>query len=364
MTSKRGYPWPNWGWAAAIGGVGAALWAIGWAVDPASRVLGAWLAAFVFWLGLPLGALGIMMIHDLAGGAWGDVLRRPLASIAAILPIFALLAIPILVGLPALYPWARGDGSATPSTPANAWYLNPVFFVVRTVIYFAIWIALEFMVRRPRGSGRGVRIAVPGVILFALTVTFASVDWLSSLDPRFSSSAYGMMVGAGILLSGLAAAVLIAVRHVSDPRALASCGNLLMTGILAWAYIVFMQFLIVWEENLTDEIPWYLRRLGHGWDRLALAVVVGHFALPFMLLLWRRVKSSQIGLAVVCAILLVAHLLDAWWLVLPDLIPSAGLGWGAPAAVVAIGGAALAFGIWREGRIASGGHLAAEAGHG
>jgi hypothetical protein len=86
--------------------------------------------------------------------------------------------------------------------------------------------------------------------------------------------------------------------------------------------------------------------------------------LPFMLLLWRRVKSSQIGLAVVCAILLVAHLLDAWWLVLPDLIPSAGLGWGAPAAVVAIGGAALAFGIWREGRIASGGHLAAEAGHG
>jgi hypothetical protein len=361
---RRSHSWPAWGWAAAIGAIGAALWAVGCVIDPASRVLGAWLAAFVFWLGLPLGALGIAMIHDVGGGAWGDVLRRPLEAIAATLPIFALFVIPVVVGLSALYPWARVEGSAAPSVPGNAWYLDPVFFVLRTVTYFAIWIVLTFIVRRPLGTARRVRVGAAGLILFALTVTFASFDWMSSLDPGFSSSAYGMMVGAGILTSGLAVAVLIAARRGACPQALASCGNLLLTGILVWAYIAFMQFLIVWEENLADEVPWYLRRIAHGWDLLAVAIVLGHFGVPFVLLLWRRVKSSRSGLAVVCAIILFAHLLDIWWLVLPDLIPSSGLRWEAPAAAVAIGGAALAFGIWREGRIASAGRLTTETGHG
>jgi hypothetical protein len=358
MTSRFavGQPsWPPWSWAAASGVLGAALWAIGWIAEPASRVLGAWLAAFVFWLGLPLGALALIMIHDLVGGAWGDMLRRPLAAIAATLPIFALLVVPIVAGLSSLYPWARAASPGAPS-PGNAWYLDPVFFIARTVSYFTIWIVLTWLLRRPLDHGRRMRIAAAGLILFALTLTFASFDWMSSLDPGFDSSAYGLMVGAGVLTSGLAAAVLIAAPRMPDAQTLAACGNLLPTGILLWAYIAFMQFLIVWEENLADEIPWYVRRLGHGWALLALAVAVGHFGLPFLLLLWRRIKTSRVGLALVCALLLVAHLLDMWWLVLPDLAPSAGPGWSAPAATLAIGGAAVAFGMWRAGRMAGARH--------
>jgi hypothetical protein len=353
--------WPAWRWAAASGAVGAALWAIGWAVEPASRVLGAWLAAFVFWLGLPLGAVALTMIHDLVGGPWGITLRRPLAAIAATLPIFPLVIIPVLAGLAALYPWARPGAS---SASGNAWYLDPVFFVVRTAIYFAIWIVLMRVARRPLDDEYRVRSAAAGLILFALTVTFASFDWMSSLDPEFNSSAYGMMVGIGILTSGLAAAVLIAARRVSDTQTLATCGNLVLTGVLLWTYIAFMQFLIVWEENLTDEIPWYTRRLAHGWQVLAVLVVIGHFVVPFLLLLWRRVKTSRLGLPLVCGLLLLAHLLDVWWLVLPDLMPAAGPGWSTPAATLAIGGAAIAFAMWRDDRIVATRQPLAEAHHG
>jgi hypothetical protein len=358
------HPWPAWGWAAASGVIGAALWAIGWTIEPPARVLGAWLAAFVFWLGLPLGAVALIMIHDLVGGAWGNTLRRPLAAIAATLPIFALIVIPVLAGVSALYPWARPVGPGASSAPGNAWYLDPVFFVARTAIYFAIWIALMRVARRPLDDQYRVRSAAAGLILFALTVTFASFDWMSSLDPEFNSSAYGMMVGIGVLTSGLAAAVLIAARRIPDTQTLSICGNLLLTGVLLWAYVAFMQFLIVWEENLTDEIPWYMRRLAHGWQLLAAIVVIGHFVLPFLLLLWRRVKASRLGLPLVCGMLLLAHLLDIWWLVLPDLMPAAGPGWSTPAATLAIGGAAIAFAMWRDDRVAARRQPLAELHHG
>jgi hypothetical protein len=311
---------------------GGGVCALGLGIDP-EAVLRGWLAGWAFWIGFPVGALMLLLAHDLTGGRWGDAAKAPLKALATTLPVAALAFIPILFSLPNLYPWARPEEA---EKLANTFYLNTPFFLARSAVYFVAWALLAVL------AGRGTSFAAPGLIVMGVTATFASFDWMMSIEPEWGSSIYGLLVISGALLAALAAAALVPAGE----NARRDLGSLLTAGILLWAYLSFMQFLIVWEGDLPSEITWYLKRLEGGWGWAALAIVLGQGLLPFLALLWPPIKRSRWGLASVCGLLLAAHLLESWWLVLPGFdVPE--MTWFAPAATLAIGGLSAALFTWR-----------------
>jgi hypothetical protein len=311
---------------------GGAVCAIGLDIDR-EAVLRGWLAGWAFWIGFPVGALMLLLAHDLTGGRWGDAAKVPLKALATTLPVAALAFIPILFSLPLLYPWARPEEARH---LANTFYLNTPFFLARSAVYFVAWALLAVL------AGRGTSFAAPGLIVMGVTATFASFDWLMSIEPEWGSSIYGMLVISGALLTALAAAALMPAGE----NARKDLGSLLIAGILLWAYLSFMQFLIVWEGDIPTEITWYLKRTEGGWGWAAVAIVLGQGLLPFLALLWPPIKRSRWGLATVCGLLLAAHLLESWWLVLPGFKAS-GMTWFAAAATLAIGGFSAALFTWR-----------------
>ena len=311
---------------------GGAVCALGLGIDR-EAVLRGWLAGWAFWISFPVGALMLLLAHDLTGGRWGDAAKVPLKALATTLPVAALAFIPILFSLPLLYPWARPEEARH---LANTFYLNTPFFLARSAVYFVAWALLAVL------AGRGTSFAAPGLIVMGVTATFASFDWLMSIEPEWGSSIYGMLVISGALLTALAAAALMPAGE----NARKDLGSLLIAGILLWAYLSFMQFLIVWEGDIPTEITWYLKRIEGGWGWAAIAIVLGQGLLPFLALLWPPIKRSRRGLAAVCGLLLAAHLLESWWLVLPGFdVPE--MTWFAPAATLAIGGLSAALFTWR-----------------
>jgi hypothetical protein len=329
MTAKSRMAYAASSVAALAGG---AVCGLGLGIDQ-EAVLRGWLAGWAFWIGFPVGALMLLLAHDLTGGRWGDAAKVPLKALATTLPVAALAFIPILLSLPNLYPWARPEEA---TKLANTFYLNTPFFLARSAVYFVAWALLAVL------AGRGTSFAAPGLIVMGVTATFASFDWLMSIEPEWGSSIYGMLVISGALLTALAAAALMPAGE----NARKDLGSLLIAGILLWAYLSFMQFLIVWEEDLPTEISWYLKRIKGGWGWAAIAIVLGQGLLPFLALLWAPIKRSRRGLAAVCGLLLAAHLLESWWLVLPG-IDGTGMTWFAPAATLAIGGLSVALFVWR-----------------
>ena len=311
---------------------GGAVCALGLPIDR-EAVLRGWLAGWAFWIGFPVGALMLLLAHDLTGGRWGDTAKAPLKALATTLPVTALTFVPILLSLPLLYPWARPEEA---QNLANTFYLNSPFFLARSAVYFVAWALLAVL------AGRGTSFAAPGLIVMGVTATFASFDWLMSIEPEWGSSIYGMLVISGALLTALAAAALVPTGE----NARKDLGSLLTAGILLWAYLSFMQFLIVWEGDMPTEITWYLKRIEGGWGWAAIAIVLGQGLLPFLALLWPPIKRSRRGLTAVCGLLLAAHLLESWWLVLPGFdVPE--MTWFAPAATLAIGGLSAALFTWR-----------------
>ena len=329
---------------AAIGAAlaGAVVCAAGALVDP-QAVLRGWLASFAFWIGLPLGAMMLLFAHDLTGGRWGAAAVPPLRAMVAMLPLMLLLLVPVLVLLPELYPWAQAADAAHLK---NRFYLNAPFFYARAAVYVLVWLgmALAALLRPERGRNP---LAALELILLGLTVTFASFDWFMSIEPEWGSSIYGMMIVGGQLLGALALATLAAVLGGrTDAGQRHDLGSLLTAAILLWFYLSFMQFLIVWQENLPSEITWYIPRFSDGWGWVAALGALAQGALPFAALIWWPVKRSRGGLAAVCLLLLAAHLLECWWLILPGL--AGGFTWFAPAATLAMGGGCMAVFLWRH----------------
>jgi hypothetical protein len=319
--------------ALIIGIVGCA---IGIAVSGAS-VYRAWLCAYVFWLGLPLGAVTLILVHDLTGGAWMASARPVLAAAAVTMPFAALAGIPVLIGVRAIYPWPATGYS-------NGWYLNTGFFILRYAIDFIVWnAAAAYALWAPRGLAIGVPpglrwVSAIGLLLLAYTAGFASIDWVLSLDPKFWSAIFPMILGAHWFNTGLALA-LIAVAlspggllersHMHDLAAI------LLATVIFWAYVEFCQFLIVWEENLSHEIPWYLRRIAEGWRGVTWFIAIAGFFLPFALLL--SDKRSRAVVIAAAALTLSSRLAESAWLVIPDL-PLAPSLWLVAAEVLALGG--------------------------
>lgn len=303
-------------------GVIASLVSIGAAVLVPTDFFVAYLVAYVFWWSIALGALAMGLFHALTGGTWGDATRPAFAAAARTLPALALLFVPVLIGLKTIYPWMQGDSEAPTA------YLNRGAFIVRAVLYFAIWISLALpwtrgaLIDRPRPP-----LAAVGLVLYAFSATFAAIDWIMSLAPPWHSSSFGMLVALGQALSAVAFAIVIlgwAGPHIST-RAWHQLGNVLLALVLLWSYVAFTQYLTIWSADLPHEVTWYLDRQVNGWQWLAGAVIAFHFAVPFLLLLSRAVTRNAARLRRVALVLLFAHVFNVVWLIVPSLMPTLSL---------------------------------------
>jgi hypothetical protein len=361
--------------ALIAGAAGLGICAVAWLVVPGS-FYHAYLVGYVFWVGISLGCLGLTMLHHLVGGGWGLPIRRPMESAGVTLLPLAILFLPIALGLPHLYEWARPDAvDHDEILRAKSTYLNPTFFLSRTGGYFVVWMVLALLIDRlsaaqdrwdTYGPSRWLgRLAGPGLILLFLTGSFAAIDWMMTLEPHWVSSIYGAMVVVGQGLSTLAMLVVVVV-WMSDRRPMDTAvthgrlhdlGNLMLAFTMLWAYMSFSQYLIIWSGNLPEEIPWYLRRARGAWQWVALALIVFHFFLPFFVLLFRENKRHGRLLARVAAWILAMHWLDLVWLIVPASIEvgesrrDPQIPWGSVlvslASLAGIGGVWLSGFIWR-----------------
>ncbi|HXF59559.1 MAG TPA: hypothetical protein VN539_07020 [Candidatus Saccharimonadales bacterium] len=277
--------------------------------------------------------------------------RRILEAATRVLPVMALLFLPLLFGLETLYPWTRPGEALIHQRP----YLNPGFFLVRSALYFACWLGCAYFLNRwstledrtadPSLAIRRRRLSGGGLLLYGLTVYFASVDWVMSTEPRWSSSIFGLLFVASQALAAFALITATAVFLSKDLRGLVTgprlndLGNLLLAAVMLWAYISFSQYLILWSGNLPREIPWVVKRTTAGWKMLALVLVVLHFAVPFALLLFRRVKTRGPWIAAIALGLLALRLVDDFWRVIPVFEPEGmALRWSYLTAPLGIGG--------------------------
>ena len=317
------------------GGVGAAVSLVGLLVNPV-QFFQSYLMAYMLVLGLTLGSLALGMIHQLSGGAWGVVTRRLFGAATRVLPILTVLFLPIAFGLHYLYEWSHPEVVAADKIlQAKQLYLNPTFFFVRAALYFLVWNALVYFLNKwsleqdrtndPRIAARMQRLSGGGLLAYVLTVTFASFDWLMSLDPHWFSTIYGILIIGGQGLTALAFLVTVFIwlsrRTPFDvilvPQHFHDLGNLMLAFVMLWAYFSFSQYLIIYSGNLPEEISWYLHRLTTGWRFVGLALIVFHFALPFLLLLSRRVKREPSLLIRIAIGVLCARLIDLFWLIAP-----------------------------------------------
>ncbi|ACI50621.1 conserved hypothetical protein [Gluconacetobacter diazotrophicus PA1 5] len=276
-------------------------------------VYGPWLAACAAWLGWPLGSMALILAHALTGGRWGDILRPALRAGVATLPLGLPALAVLLAGAGDLYPWLHAGGTAH---AANRFYLNPSFALLRIALYAGVWAVLAVACLR---GGRLARIAPAGLILLALTFSFASIDLTESLDPHFNSSAYGLIAAAGAGLLALALAMLLVLLAGSaDGAATRDLARLLLGLTVLWAYLDFMQFLIIWQSNLPVEAAWYGRRLHGGWGAVAVGIVLLHFLLPFVLLMLAPLQVRRPVVLGAAALLVTMEVARNLWLVLPE----------------------------------------------
>jgi hypothetical protein len=343
--------------ATLVGAIALAVCAIVGIWSP-GQFFRSYLVAFLLWSGIPLGCLAMLMLHYLVSGGWGFLIRRALESGTRTFVVLGLLAVPLLLGIPFLYVWSHADSVASdPLLQHKHVYLNVPFFLARTIAYFAIWFGLAKALSRssdaqdrrpdPSATRRLYNLSGPGLIVYGLTVTFASVDWAMSLEPDWFSTIYSAVFMMGQSLSALAfvtliLALLIAttpLAQLASEQHLIDLGNMILAFVMLWAYMAFSQFLIIWAGDLQDEIGWYVHRLQGGWQWVALALAIGHFALPFLVLLSREVKQRVQYLAFLSGWLLLIRFVDMVWNVDPSFDRSVfRFHWMDPVAAIGVGG--------------------------
>jgi hypothetical protein len=335
-------------------GAGASLLLLMGLWSDRAQFFHSYLVAFLFWAGIALGCLSFLLLHHLTGGGWGFAIRHILQSGSGTFLFLALLFLPVILGAQDLYLWANPEKvQADEILRSKAAYLNLPFFVLRSAFYFSVWAALAFIVTRLvrrlelKPDARIVHQlrgwSGAGLLLYALTVTFSSVDWAMSIEPHWYSTMYGILFMIGQALSGLALVLVLLLLFLPEDSPLHAdhlhdLGNLLFAFVMLWAYVSFSQFLIIWSGNLPEEIPWYLRRSRGGWVILPTILAAFHFALPLVLLLSRTVKRRRKTLLAVSLWLLFMRFADVYWMVMPAYREKLGGHWMDLAAFLALGG--------------------------
>ncbi len=352
--------------ALVVGIIGLAVSFVGLFTN-AGQFYNSWLVAFTFWVSIGLGALCMTMIHHLTSSVWSIVVRRIGESMASTLPWMAILSIPLFVGMDSLYMWTdtelvAGDVALT----AKASYLNPTFFIVRSVVYFLVWTFLalslsKISVAQDAGwsDARAKKLVVisgPGMIAFAITLTFACFDWIMSLEPHWYSTIYGLWYFAGGITSAMAfyAIVVLGLRgkgvlnktitieHQHD------IGKLMFAFLVFWGYMHLSQYLLIWYANLPEETLFYKMRWGAGWTTMSWVLLIGGFCMPFVLLMGRSAKRSDMSLLVFAIWMLLVHWVDLYWNIMPNFHhETVVLSWMDLTTLVGIGGLFVFF-FWTK----------------
>ncbi|PKK83136.1 MAG: hypothetical protein CVT49_10020 [candidate division Zixibacteria bacterium HGW-Zixibacteria-1] len=323
--------------ALVIGVIGLALSIVGYFVDTA-QFYHSYLTAFVYWLLIGLGGLFFSMLHHLVGAKWSVVIRRFTENLAMIVPFMIIFFIPIIFGLHDLYHWSHSDVVADDALlQGKSGYLNVPFFIIRAVVYFLIWFTIcrilcGASLQQDRGhsevlAGRMRIVSAPGTILFALTITFASFDWLMSLDAHWYSTIFGVYIFSGALLAMLSFITFVILRLKSRGILEGSItgehyhdlGKLIFAFTIFWGYMAFSQYFLIWYGNIPEETIWFLHRWTGTWKTVSLILVFGHFIIPFFILFPQTPKRNPTLLKIITIWILIMHWVDIYWIVMPNL---------------------------------------------
>jgi len=342
------------GTMAAVAGL--LLAGVGLAISGLERFYQAYLVAYTFWLGVALGSMALLMVQHLSGGAWGVVIRRPLEAAVSTLPVMAVLFLPIVPGMHAIYHWSHPEALADPVIAAKAAYLNTPFFLVRALFYFLVWIGIGQTLLKwskeqdatgdPAYAGKLSALSAGGLLVYALTITFAITDWLMSVNPHWFSTMWGPLFMVGQALGALAVIINVMVllsttapmNRVLNTSHFHDLGKFLFAFLMMWAYLSFSQFLIVYSANLQEEVPHYLARSTGGYQYVTIALILLHFVVPYVILLSRDVKRDTTRLRAVAAWLIVMRIVDHYWQVAPEFHDTLSVSLIDVALPIAIGG--------------------------
>lgn len=330
----------------------------------------AYLLGLMAWLGVALGSMAILMIRHLTGGGWGMVIRRILGAAMRTLPVLTVLFVPLLFGVKHIYPWAMPLDSVQDAhirehldkhSFIKGAYLNFSGFLIRAIIYFAIWNLLSFLLSHwsrqsdrpdaPDNTQKFKAVAGPGLILYGFTISFAAIDWVMSLDPSWISTIFGLIILIGEVLSAMCFAVVVErilfnyepMSEMLKPDFVHDHGKWMLTFIMVWAYFSFSQWLIIWAGNLPNEITFYTKRLSGGWGYIGLILALFHFAVPFTILLSRPFKRDIRKLVWLAVWLMLMRLLDLFWIIEANFSQTLTLTWADVIVPIAIGGFWLAY---------------------
>ena len=366
--------------AAAVGVIGLAATAAGGAFD-GRRALFAYLAAFVYWVGIAAAAMVFLMANEAANSKWYIVVRRLLETIPAAFTVLAVLFIPIALGMDRIFPWV--DPTAAMHAPIQPWahgegplaihlwehrhpWMNVPFFLIRAVVYFAIWLGVAILLRgwslaqdqsgAPELKLKMRRLGAGGLPFVALAITFAAFDWQMSLSAFLFSTIFGVYWFAGSLVAAIAAWIIAAaaasreepLRSAINENHIHSMGKYLFAFTAFWAYIAFSQYLLIWIANLPEEVPWYLVRTHTGWKGVGIFLALFQFVLPFVILMPRERKRSWKPLVLMAFWILAVHYVDIYWVVMPTLSPAGPRpSWMDLAAFLGVGGISVAWVVSR-----------------
>jgi hypothetical protein len=307
--------------------------------DLREQALRSWLLGFIFWGGIGVGCLGVLILQYLTGGAWGVVSRRVLEAGSRTLWIAPFLFLPLAIGVTSLYEWTHplvGDKILEHRAP----YLNPLAWVLRAALYMGLWLVMQFLLNKWSKQqdesanyeqaagflGKATRFCGPTMIIFVLVVTFAAIDWVMTLDQHWYSTMFGFLFVAGWGLSCFAFVIAVLaflsdkepMKHVLGKRHFHDLGKLMLALVMVWAYFNFSQYLIIWSGNLPEETAWYLTRQKGTWGIIGLMLIFFHFAFPFLVLLSRDIKRNAKYIAMLAIFILFMRLVDMFYMIGPS----------------------------------------------
>lgn len=324
--------------ALGAGGIFTIIWLIGLFFNP-EQALRSWLLGFIFWAGIGLGSLGVLLLQYLTGGAWGVVIRRTLEAGSRTLPVIIILFLPLALGTYYLYEWTH----LPPTDHVMAhrgWYMTIPGWIIRSVIYFAIWFVMVYLLNKwsreqdaansPEEAlnilSKASRFSGPTMVVYVLVVTFAAVDWMMTLEPHWFSTIWGLLFAVGWALSCYCFVVALLawmsnkspMNRVLGTRHFHDLGKLMLALVMVWAYFNFSQYLIIWSGNLPEETVWYIARFKGTWGAIGLLLLFFHFAFPFLILLQQDFKRKARWLAGLAVFILVMRLIDMYYLIGPS----------------------------------------------